>query len=329
MKGIVLAGGAGTRLWPATRAVSKQLLPVWDKPMIFYPLTTLMLAGAREILVITAPDQQPAFRDLLGDGSALGLDIAYAVQERPAGIAQALLIGEAFLAGQGCALVLGDNLFHGDGLQSRLAAARRHAGATVFVHPVRDPQRYGVLALDAAGRPLEIVEKPARPPSNLAVTGLYLYDADAPKRAAALKPSPRGELEITDLNRLYLEDGLLSVQTLGRGCAWLDTGTPASLLQAAQFVQALEERQGLKIGCPEETAYRLGLIDAAALARRGAACPNEYGRYLAALAAEAATSEAGTAGPSSREDALDPTDEAPPWPARRLSTTPTTRAAAT
>lgn len=290
MKGIILAGGTGSRLWPVTKATSKQLLAVWDKPMIFYPLSTLLLAGAREVLVVTEPAQAAAFRALLGDGSALGINIDYAVQPEPGGIAEALLIGRGFLAGEGCALVLGDNLFHGDRLSERLRAAMgRPDGATVFAHPVRDPQRYGVLAFDDRGRPLDIIEKPTAPPSNLAVTGLYLYDGTAPDRAATLKPSARGELEITDLNRSYLEDGRLSVETLGRGCAWLDTGTPASLLQAAQFVQAIEERQGLKVGCPEETAFRLGLIDAEALARRAHAYGgSDYGHYLAALAREEA-----------------------------------------
>lgn len=297
MKGIILAGGEGTRLWPVTKATSKQLLAVWDKPMIFYPLSTLLLAGVRDILVVTGPGQAEAFEALLGDGSAFGVSIAYASQPRPEGIAQALLIGRDFLAGEGCALVLGDNLFHGDRLRERLRrAVRRPAGATVFAHPVRDPQRYGVLAFDGDGAPLDIIEKPASPPSNLAVTGFYLYDGTAPDRAAELRPSARGELEITDLNRSYLEDGELAVETLGRGCAWLDTGTPASLLQAAQFVQAIEERQGLKVGCPEETAFQLGLIDADGLAERARAYgSSEYGLYLAHLARE----DGGVADPTS------------------------------
>ncbi len=287
-KGIVLAGGTGSRLWPATRATSKHLLAVWDKPMIYYPLSTLLLTGARQILVIVSPGQQEAFRLLLGDGGAFGVEIDYAVQRHPNGIAEAIVIGREFLAGDPCALVLGDNLFHGEGMTASLRrAARRKSGATVFAYPVRDPGRYGVLAFDEAGEPLEIVEKPATPPSNLAVTGLYLYDGSACDRATALRPSARGELEITDLNRSYLEDGLLSVETLEPGCAWLDAGTPGSLLQASQFVQVMEERQGLKVGCPEEVAFRLGLIDGDGLMRRAAEYGgNDYGSYLAALAAQ-------------------------------------------
>ena len=282
MKGIILAGGTGSRLWPITHATSKQLLPVWDKPMIFYPLSTLMLAGIRDILIVTAKGQTEAFMSLLGDGSQFAIEISYAEQQKPNGIAEALLIGREFLAGDSCALILGDNLFHGDNLGARLqAAANRHDGATVFVHAVRDPERYGVMAFDAEGNPLDIIEKPTHPPSNLAVTGLYFFDATAPDRATALHPSHRGELEITDLNRAYLEDGKLNVEMLGRGCAWLDTGTPASLLQAAQFVCSVEERQGLKIGSPEETAWRLGWINRGDMTRSaGFSANSEYGRYL-------------------------------------------------
>ncbi|MFH1804525.1 MAG: glucose-1-phosphate thymidylyltransferase RfbA [Pseudomonadota bacterium] len=296
MKGIILAGGTGSRLWPITHATSKQLLPVWDKPMVFYPLTTLMLAGIRDILIITARGQMDAFVGLLGDGSQFGIRISYVEQPNPNGIAEALLIGREFLAGESCALILGDNLFHGDNLGERLKmAVARPQGATVFVHAVRDPERYGVMAFDGQGLPLDIVEKPAHPPSNLAVTGLYFLDASAPDRVADLQPSERGELEITDLNRTYLDDGLLHVEMLGRGCAWLDTGTPASLLQAAQFVHSVEERQGLKIGSPEETAFRLGWIDGASLTRSAGFCANsEYGRYLGDMARMAARSAPNT-----------------------------------
>ncbi|WP_404426541.1 glucose-1-phosphate thymidylyltransferase RfbA [Thalassospira australica] len=282
MKGIILAGGTGSRLWPITHATSKQLLPVWDKPMVFYPLSTLMLAGIRDILIITAKGQTEAFVGLLGDGKQFGINLTYAEQDAPNGIAEALLIGREFLNGEPCALILGDNLFHGDSLGERLrGAAKRHNGATVFVHAVRDPERYGVMAFDPDGQPLDIIEKPSNPPSNLAVTGLYFFDATAPDRVADLQPSARGELEITDLNRSYLEDRELTVEMLGRGCAWLDTGTPASLLQAAQFVYSVEERQGLKIGSPEETAWRLGWIDREALTRSaGFSAASDYGRYL-------------------------------------------------
>ncbi len=282
MKGIILAGGTGSRLWPITHATSKQLLPVWDKPMVFYPLSTLMLAGIRDILIITAKGQVDAFVGLLGDGKQFGINLSYVEQDAPNGIAEALLIGREFLNGGPCALILGDNLFHGDNLGDRLrGAAKRHTGATVFVHAVRDPERYGVMAFDPDGLPLDIIEKPSNPPSNLAVTGLYFFDATAPDRVADLQPSIRGELEITDLNRSYLEDRKLTVEMLGRGCAWLDTGTPASLLQAAQFVYSVEERQGLKIGSPEETAWRLGWIDRDALTRSaGFSAASDYGRYL-------------------------------------------------
>ncbi len=284
--GIVLAGGAGTRLHPATLATSKQLLPVYDKPMVYYPLSTLMLAGIRRILLISTPVDLPGFRRLLGDGRAWGLDISYAEQPRPEGIAQSLVIAEPFLDGRPSALVLGDNLFHGEGLSRRLqaAASRTGPGATVFAYTVSDPERYGVIELDAEGRPTAIVEKPTAPRSNLAVTGLYFYDADAPRRARALKPSARGELEITDLNRGYLADGTLTVETLRRGNAWLDTGTQDSLLDASNFIAAVERRQGLKIGCPEEVAWRQGWIDDAALARLAEPLRKSgYGEYLLRL----------------------------------------------
>jgi glucose-1-phosphate thymidylyltransferase len=263
MKGILLAGGSGTRLHPLTLATSKQLLPVFDKPLVYYPLSALMLAGIREILLVTTPHDQPAFRRLLSDGTALGLDIAYAVQERPDGIAQALLIGRDFLAGSPCALALGDNLLYGDALGAVLQQARARAdGATVFAYWVKDPGRYGVVEFDPAGRPVSLVEKPVKPRSNWAVTGLYFYDGEAPAIAADLAPSPRGELEITDLNAEYLRRGRLHVEKLGRGYAWLDAGTPVSLLQAGVFVQTIQERQGLQIACLEEIAYRMGFIDA-------------------------------------------------------------------
>jgi glucose-1-phosphate thymidylyltransferase len=285
--GIVLAGGSGTRLHPATLAASKQLLPVYDKPMVYYPLSTLMLAGIRRILLISTPHDLPAFKRLLGDGRAWGLDLHYAEQPKPDGLAQALVIAEPFLAGGPSALVLGDNLFHGEGLSRRLQAAAQatHEGATIFAYQVADPERYGVVTLDAAGKALDIVEKPKDPPSNLAVTGLYFYDASAPARAKSLKPSPRGELEITDLNRLYMQDGLLAVETLNRGYAWLDTGTQDSLLDAANFIAAVERRQGLKIGCPEEIAWRQGWIDKEALVHLAEPLRKSgYGEYLLRVA---------------------------------------------
>jgi glucose-1-phosphate thymidylyltransferase len=285
-KGIILAGGAGTRLHPSTLAVSKQLLPVYDKPMVYYPLSTLMLAGLREILLISTPQDLPAFQRVLGDGKAFGIDLAYAEQNRPEGLAQALIIAERYLAGAASALVLGDNLFYGEGLSRRLQAiaARDEPGATVFAYPVRDPERYGVVELDAAGAPCAIVEKPSAPKSNLAVTGLYFYDASAPSRAKRLKPSPRGELEITDLNASYLAEGTLRVETLSRGTAWLDTGTQDSLLDAANFIAAVERRQGLKIGCPEEVAWRQGWIDAPRLAALAEPLRKSgYGDYLLRL----------------------------------------------
>jgi glucose-1-phosphate thymidylyltransferase len=285
-RGIILAGGAGTRLHPLTIAVSKQLLPVYDKPMIYYPLSVLMLAGIREVLIITTPEDQAGFKRLLGDGAALGMRIEYTVQPSPDGLAQAYILGEDFIDGAPSALVLGDNIYHGSHFTQILAAASaRTDGATVFGYPVADPERYGVVEFDAAGKAISLEEKPANPKSNMAVTGLYFYDGEASRLAKSLKPSPRGELEITDLNRLYLEAGSLSVEILGRGFAWLDTGTHDSLVQAGEFVRAIEQRQGLRIGCIEEIAFQQGWIDAAQLRALGEPLRKSgYGDYLLRVA---------------------------------------------
>ena len=290
MKGIILAGGAGTRLHPLTLVTSKQLLPVYDKPMVYHPLSVLMLAGIREILVITAPESEAQFRALLGDGSRLGLDIRYAVQPRPEGLAQAFVIGRGFVGANPCALVLGDNIFYGPGFSRLLqGAAARPGGATIFAYRVSDPERYGVVEFDAGGRALSIEEKPARPRSRHAVTGLYFYDNRVLEIAAAVRPSSRGELEITDVNNAYLATGDLRVEVLGRGFAWLDTGTHDSLLEAAHFMQTIEKRQGLKIAVPEEIAWRMGFIDDARLAELAAPLlKSGYGAYLRALLEEPA-----------------------------------------